>query len=222
VSGLEFYIADTETNGLDSKFHECLEVGIIRCKDRVQLHKFIKCEYPERSNFDSLKITNKTLADIVKGDSKEDAVKTIEQFISEDGKNPNGRCIIAHNASFDRRFMHALWQKCDLEFPASLWLDTVSLTKEYVKKVGESNLKITKTATGKVSTQLHACLDMLEIKKFGAKHEAKTDSRNTYLLWMKLLELGVNYLPHIKTFPHDFKKLDENLIDFDDPNNIPE
>ncbi len=213
MAGIHYYIIDTETTGLKSAHHEMTEIGIIRCTDRVQLHKKIRCEFPERASFDALKITGKTMADIVQGDAKEEAVAASNRFFEEDGQSPAARCIIAHNDSFDRRFLHALWESCGLEFPAHLWLDTIGMTKAFIKKSDESQLQIVRTATGKVSTQLHACCDMLRVKKLSAAHNAKVDSRNTYLLWMKLQEEGVDHLPLIKTVPHDFKKNDSDADD---------
>ena len=218
MSGIHYYIIDTETTGLKSGHHEMTEIGIVRCTDRVQLHKKIKCEFPERASYDALKITGKTMADIVQGDAKEDTVAQAEKFFAEDGQTPAARCIIAHNAPFDRKFLHALWESCGMEFPAHLWLDSISLTKEFIKKTGEENLPvIVRTATGKISTNLHASCDMLGVKKLSAAHNAKVDSRNTYLLWMKLQESGVDHLSFIKTEPHNFKKVeDEELFNFDD------
>lgn len=208
MSGIHYYIIDTETTGLKSGFHEMTEIGIIRCTDKVQLHRKIRCEYPERANYDALRITGKTMADLEQGLSKEDAVAESIKFMNKDGETPAARCIVAHNAAFDRKFLHALWESCNEEFGASLWLDTITMTKEFLKKNDESTLNVTKTATGKVSTSLHAACDLLGIKKLAAAHNAKVDSRNTYLLWAKLMET-VDHLPLIKTFEHSFKKQDD-------------
>lgn len=200
---LNFYVIDTETTGLRSKHHEINEISIIRCSDRVQLTRHIKCEYPERSNFDALAITKKTLDDLSKGEDKNHVVDMCNNFFNEDGLEENARCIIGHNVDFDRRFLHALWESCGKKFPANLFLDTISLTKEFLKKTDQSQLKIVKTATGRVSTQLHACCDMLGIKKLSEAHASKVDSRNTYLLWKNLVEdKNIDYLPFIKTAIH--------------------
>lgn len=203
MSGLLFYVIDTETTGLKADFHEMTEVGIIRCTDRVQLWRQMKCEYPERANFDALAITKKTLADLERGHDRQVVVDECEKFFAEDGATPAHRCIVAHNASFDRRFLHALWSQFGKQFPAHLWLDTISLTKQFLKEADQSQLKIVKTATGKVSTQLHACCDMVGIKKISEAHNAKVDSRNTYLLHRSLTEeKKIDYLPFIKTDIH--------------------
>jgi DNA polymerase III epsilon subunit-like protein len=223
MSGLNFYIIDTETTGLKAGYHEMTEIGIIRCTDRMQLWRQIVCEYPERANFDALAITKKTLADLSNGYDAEAVVNECDKFIAEDGSTPAGRVIVAHNYSFDKKFLHALWERFGKRFPADLWLDTIQLTKEYLKKTDNSTLNIVKTPSGRISTQLHACCDMVGIKKISEAHNAKVDSRNTYLLHRSLVEeKNVDFLPFIKTAAHivtpsdvssDDEGLDLSLLD---------
>jgi DNA polymerase III epsilon subunit-like protein len=202
MSALKYYIIDTETTGLKTDYHEMTEIGIIRCTDRVQLWRQIKCEYPERASFDALAITKKTMADLEKGYSKEAVVAECNKFFEEDGLTPAHRCIVAHNAPFDRRFLQALWASVGLAFPANLWLDTMSLTKEFIKKSG---LDAEAKAKGlpKPKANLHAACDIVGIKKISEAHNAKVDSRNTYLLHKSLVEdKNIDYLPFIKTDVH--------------------
>ena len=220
MSGIQYYVIDTETTGLKAGHHECTEIGIIRCSDKVQLWKKIICEYPERANYDALKITGKTLADIVQGDRKEDVVALANNFIKSDGLTPAHRCIIGHNIiPFDKKFLHALWESVGEEFPANLWLDTLSLTAEFLKKADPKSLNITKTATGRVSKTLHAACDMLGVKKLSEAHNAKVDSRNNFLLWRDLVEVKkIDYIPHIKTFVHSIasqQSVDELLAELE-------
>lgn len=213
--GLNYYVIDTETTGLKAGYQEMTEIGVIRCKDRVQLHRKIKCENPERVSYDALKITKKTMDDIVNGHNKMDVVLETNKFFEEDGQQRSARCIVAHNAPFDRRFLHALWESCGMEFPADLWLDTISLTKEFVKISDPATLNITKTATGKISKMLHAACDLVGVNKLSEAHNSKVDSRNTYLLWKKLTEeKNIDHLPFHKTFIHSLKKND--ILDVDD------
>ena len=214
MSGLQYYIIDTETTGLKSGHHEMTEIGIIRCTDRVQLWRQIVCEHPERANFDALAITKKTMADLSKGYDKNVVVTECNKFFAEDGLTPAHRVIVAHNASFDRRFLHALWESCNMAFPAHLWLDTIALTREYAKKQGILKPKV----------NLHAACDIVGIKKLSEAHNARVDSRNTYLLHKSLVEdKNIDYLPFIKTEVHAFsaqtstddddERLDPALLD---------
>jgi DNA polymerase III epsilon subunit-like protein len=219
MSGLHYYVIDTETTGLKSGYHEMTEIGIIRCTDRVQLWRQIKCAYPERANFDALAITKKTMADLERGYDREVIVAECEKFFSEDGLTPAHRCIIAHNAPFDRKFLHALWEAVGKEFPAHLWLDTMSLTREFLKQTG---IEAEHKAKGlkKPSVNLHASCDWVGIKKISEAHNAKVDSRNTYLLHRHLIEeKKIDHLPFIKTAVHsiapptDDEGLDPSLLD---------
>lgn len=204
MSAINYYIIDTETNGLKSSYHEINEIGIIRVNDRVQVWKNIRCESPERSNADALSITKKTLADLERGDAKEDAVAAVDRFFAEDGLTPSHRCIVCHNVSFDRRFLQALWSSCGKTFPANLWLCTMALSKEYAKSQGIIKPKV----------NLHAACDLVGVKKIAQAHNAKVDSRNTYFLFKDLMDVKkVNYLPFIKTDIHTSKVEAEEEID---------
>ena len=199
---LKYYVIDTETTGLKASYNEMTEIGIVRCEDRVQIWRQIKCNYPERSSFDALKITKKTLADLQKGLTKEQVVKECNKFFEEDLTTPAHRCIVAHNAAFDRRFLHALWQSCDQKFPANLWLDTLALTKNYAKKIGILKPKV----------RLEDACNLVGIKKLAGAHNALVDSRNTYLLHRDLVEVKkIDYLPFIKTAIHQYSLEEERL-----------
>jgi DNA polymerase III alpha subunit (gram-positive type) len=208
MSGLQYYIIDTETTGLKANHHEMTEVGIIRATDRVQLWRQIKCEYPERASFDALAITKKTLADLDNGHSREDVVNECNKFFNEDGLTPQHRCIIGHNIfSFDKRFLFALWESVGQIFPATMWMDTIPMTKAYAKQIGLVKPKV----------NLHAACEILGIKKFSDAHNAKVDSRNSYLLWKSLVEeKKVDYLPFIKTAAHEPVIQPANLDDIAD------
>jgi DNA polymerase III epsilon subunit-like protein len=191
---LAYYIIDTETNGLKSGYHTMTEIGIIRATDRVQLWRNIKCETPERSSFDALAITKKTLADLERGYSREEVVAECEKFFAEDGLTPAHRCIVGHNIfTFDKRFLFALWESVGKEFPATLWLDTIPMTKQYAKDIGLIKPRV----------NLHAACDIVGVKKLSDSHNAKVDSRNTYLLWKNLVEdKKIDHLPFVKTAEH--------------------
>lgn len=206
MADIQFYILDLETNGLKVDYHEVTEVGIIRVgdtpKNSLSYFKKVKCNFPERSSLDSLKITNKTLNDLKYGSSKSDIVSECDKYFKLDNLTPNHRCIVAHNAAFDRRFCHALWASEGKEFPATMWLDTMAMTKQALKR---ENIKY-------ASVRLENALKLFEIDKVGTSHNAKSDTQNTYFLFKKLLDKNVDYLSLIKMFPH--KVGSEFNIDF--------
>ena len=200
--GLNYYVIDTETTGL-LKIHEINEISIIRCSDRIQLTEFIKCEYPELASYDALVLTNKTIEDLKKGKSKEEVISKVDRFINEDGLTSAHRCFIAHNASFDKRFIHSIYDKVNKKCPVDLWLCTVSLTKQYLRQ-----MKI------KSSAKLSEACNIVGIKKIAGSHSSKADSRNTYLLWKNLVEnKKIDYLPFIKNCAHF--QIEKEILDFD-------
>jgi len=211
MSGLVFYTIDTESNGLKKYYHDVIEISIIRNSDRVQLSKKIICMTPERSSIDALRVTGKTMYDLTQGEENSKVVAACNKFFNEDGGTPESRCLIGHNViTFDSKMLHAMWEKEDQVFPASLYCDTLSMTKAYVK---QNNL-------GKQKTNLKAASELMGITKFANAHSAKGDSRQNYLLFKKLTEeKGMDYLPFIKTLPHVIKKSDyeePDLSIFDD------
>lgn len=207
MSEIRYYILDLETTGLNHKVQECTEISIIRASDKLQLTRMIKCDFPERASLDALRITGKSLEDLKRGETKIDVVNKCNDFFAEDGCHPKDRCIVGHNIiNFDKKFLHALWESQGKEFPANLWLDTMQLTKQLYKNKGI-----------KEKANLEASCNFLGIRKNAAAHSARGDSRSTYLLWKKLLESGVDYLPYLKCYPHNVIEEDVNdLINFDE------
>lgn len=186
---IHYYIIDLESSGTKLAWHEVNEISVIRCSDRNQITKNIKAEHPERVNPVALQVTNRTRADLLKGDSKEIVVEQIDNFFNQDNATPEERCIVGHNIiKFDRKFLCHLWNSCGKTFPANLWLDTIPYVKEYIVKQGNKvekyNLEEAVKIVGKVPR--------------GPAHCAKVDTQNNYILWHELQKLGVNSLPHIK------------------------
>lgn len=207
---LAYYIIDLETTGLSADSHEVTEISIIRASDRVQLFKNVKCEKPWTASFDALKITGKTMDDLERGYDKRQVIEECDRFFAEDGLTSAHRCIVGHNIyAFDRKFLNAFWGSVEKEFPAHLWLDTIPMIKSYAKQIGLIKPKY----------NLHAACDIVGVKKFKLAHSAKTDSRNSYLLWKDLVEeKKMDYLPFIKTAIHSISideedRLDPSLLD---------
>ncbi|MHA2426420.1 MAG: 3'-5' exonuclease [Candidatus Hermodarchaeia archaeon] len=192
MSKISYYIVDTETNGLKPGWHEVTEISIVRCSDRTQLTRRIKCEHPERSHEIALEITGKSIPDLLKGGSKLDVVNRCNEFFAEDGKDPEHRCMVAHRASFDKNHCHALWAEVGQEFPANHWMDTIKFAQDWAKYVGK------KPENFKLAT----VLQFAGIKALPGQHNAGADARNTYLLWKKGMDLGINHLPAVKVYRH--------------------
>jgi DNA polymerase III epsilon subunit-like protein len=193
---IKWYLCDVETTGLSASLHEITEISIIEYDTRTQLTLFVKCEHPESASIDALNITHKTLEDLSKGDDKEVAVEKLTSFIERDGLTPAHRCGIYHNASFDIRFLHALYDKVGKRFPIDLSACSMTMTRSYAKSIGIVKPKV----------NLAAACELLGVKMLEGAHASKVDTRNTYKLWKALTEKkNVDYLPFIKTSSHIIK-----------------
>jgi DNA polymerase III epsilon subunit-like protein len=203
---LVYYVIDTETTGLEAGYNEVTEISIVRCLDRNQLTKQIRAEFPERASDIALEVTNRTFEDLLEGESKEDAVAACEAFFAQDGKTPEHRCIVAHNAPFDKRFCHALWESCGKSFPAIVWMDTIALVKVWAKKIGQQPK----------NHKLGTVLKFANITAMPGAHDAGSDARNTYLLWKKGMGENIDYLSATRRYPHNVAGQSKMEIDMAD------
>ena len=165
----------------------------------LNLFKNVKCDRPEQASLQALQITNKTQFDLRQGMSKLEACDIIEKFLNEDNLNPDFRCIVGHNIQFDRKFLFAMFDECKKSFPANLWLDTIDMSRQIFKA---NNLQ----TKGKL--KLADACNSLGVKLINGAHQAKVDSRNTYMLWKKIKYTNFNFLPHIKTVKHKQENID--------------
>lgn len=189
---LYFYTVDTETTGLKAGFNEIIQMSLVRHADDIQVSKNIKANHPERASREALQIQGKSFYDLKDGESHIECAKYFSDFLEEDGATPKHRCIIGHNVSFDRRFIHSTWESANKIFPADLWLDTKEFGRKYAKKIGIEKPKLS----------LANCLEMTNLKpRFGA-HNAIIDSLNTVDLFRFLMNENLNHLTLIKSVPH--------------------
>jgi len=217
MEGLQFYVLDVETTGIKNTYHEITELSIIRVgntpKESIIINRNVKCKYPKRANIEALRITNKTIYDLYKGDSKDKVVQDCNYFFNLDKKEKSHRCIIAHNCSFDMGFVHKMWEECGEVFPVDNWVDSMKLVSAYAKSNGLEYA----LSRGKIKLQ-DSCT-LLGINKVAGAHNTESDTKNTFLLWKKLLEHNVDYLKYIKCVPHKIATLNSISDPYDfDPN----
>jgi DNA polymerase III epsilon subunit-like protein len=209
---ISFYLLDTETTGLKTGFHEINQISLIRVADGMQRTVNVAVVYPDRATPEALRIQKKSKYDLKKGVTKEAAVSMVDRFLEEDKQTPAHRCIVAHNASFDRRFCHALWDSVMKPFTADLWLCTMAFSKRYAKKVGFEKIAEAQ-GLDKPKFGLAELMGGFGLpSKFGA-HSAAIDTQNTLTLFNFLMEQKLDYVSLIKRHPH--KKTQEVYYDVD-------
>lgn len=225
---INYYIIDTEVTGLSVDVHEINQLSVMRVQDREQLSIQIKVKKPHIYNAQSLEIQGISPSDLREGVPLEEAVEMVEMFLAEDGQTKAHRCIIAHNAPFDRKFVHRAWDNVDREFPADLWMCTQSFGKRYVKKNANGE-KIAKTQlaagvddmktdkkTGRLKPKFGLNNFMLGVglKPKDGAHQAEVDVQNTLDLYTWLMNSGTEHVSLISRIPH--KEVPQNDLDLDD------
>jgi DNA polymerase III epsilon subunit-like protein len=211
---IEFYITDVESLGLAVDIHEINQISVLRVSDQKQFTANIKVKHPERFSPQALEIQGITPSDLLVGIPIEETVEGYENFLKEDGKTKAHRCMIAHNAPFDRKFIHRAWENVNRDLSADLWLCTMSLAKRYVAKMGgdklaQSQIKlgvegIKKDKNGSLKPKfgLNNLLAGLELKSKNGAHQAEVDVQNTLVLFNWLMETKLEYVSLIERIPH--------------------
>jgi DNA polymerase III alpha subunit (gram-positive type) len=119
-----------ETTGLDSIDNEPTELSIIRYSDRHQLTLQVMPQFPYRASPEALKITGKTLGDLLSGESQDVVVKKVNRFLSDGNPDISKICLVGHNIlNFDKLFLHQMYRKQNETFQPSLFLDTLHASK---------------------------------------------------------------------------------------------
>lgn len=221
-----YYILDTEVTGLSVDAHEINQISVMRVSDQEQLNLQIKVKRPHVYNPESLKIQGITPKDLKEGFPIEEAVSMVEAFLNDDGKTKAHRCIVAHNAPFDRKFVHRAWDSLNKEFPADLWMCTQSFAKRYVKKHGgdkvakaqlDAGIDIKTDKNGKLKPKFGLNNFMVGVglaPKLGA-HRAEIDVQNTVDLYNWLMNSGTEHVSLIGRKPHkEPKREDLDIEDF--------
>lgn len=211
---INYYIADTETTGLAVDIHEINQISVLRVSDKKQLSLQIKVKKPHIYNAQALEIQGITPADLKKGITLEDAVAQIDNFLLEDGQTAAHRCMIAHNAPFDRKFIHRAWDSIGKKLPADLWFCTQSFAKRHVQKhrngakIAEAQVKagvdIKKDKSGSLKPKFGLNNFMMGVglvPKIGA-HSAEVDVQNTDVLYNWLINSNTEFVSLISRVPH--------------------
>lgn len=212
---IHYYLLDTETTGLKTNYHEIVQISLIRYNDKFQSTVNIKPLFPDRASYDVLKILNKSKADLLKGEHKSKAVEYMHNIMCEDGAQPKDRCIIAHNASFDKRFCHSLWESENKEFPAEMWLCSMAFSKLYANTIGKEKFAKQQNQL-KPKFGLDMCLAAANIAPQSGHHNAVIDTQNLNSLTEFLFKQNLNHVSLIKREPHKLFGSEQNydLTDF--------
>ncbi|WP_141604553.1 3'-5' exonuclease [Terrilactibacillus laevilacticus] len=138
----DFIVIDFETTGLSHKSCEIIQMAAIKYIESKESERFVTLVQPFRSI--SSKITRLT------GITNE-AVATaplIDEVLPDFVQFLENHVIIAHNASFDMKFLLHNAYYLGLDKPNNHVIDTVYLARKHMKDVRNHKLETLKTALG--------------------------------------------------------------------------
>lgn len=182
---MKYRIIDSESTGLKVNVHELTELSIIDCDSMVQKNWLFGIKNPKVADPFALQLTGKTIKELTSRQLfLEHVIDEIDEFVKDGEEDADNIVMIAHNASFDRRMVEYNWSVFGRKFPANYWLDTVNISKKYVKNV----LKIRE----KVSFAQSEMIKLLNLKSFESQgqHSAEVDARNLYRMWNHMVKQG--------------------------------
>jgi len=190
-----FYFGlDVESTGLKCGYHEITEISILNCQTMDQVTWLIKIKYKERCSKEAMYITQKTPEELEnRGRYIEDVLDEITEFILK-GAEKDEVCIIAHNASFDRRFVTHAYVSNNKENPIRYWLCTKEMSKKYCRTI----LGLQKTSHALNNLLITANIKTMETDNI---HSSEVDTRNMYRLWKKMTLAGISNTEFIKMAP---------------------
>src|SRR3954454_24893301 len=125
TANAEFVCVDTETNGRAGDDCELTEVGVVlvgggELHDRWE--SLVRTERPLSRGIE--RFTGITQAMV---DSAPPAAEVLPQL----AELIDGRVLVAHNASFDKRALAQAFERAGLDWPDPPWLCTVALSRRF-------------------------------------------------------------------------------------------
>jgi DNA polymerase III alpha subunit (gram-positive type) len=191
---MRYFVIDLESDGLKCGYNQITECSILNCQTIEQITWLIRIKDPKRCSKQALYITKKTAEELMsRGRYIEDVLDEISEFILRDVASSDEIVMIAHNASFDRRFIEDAFLSNNKKFPGVYWLCSKEMSSKYTRNV----LGIQKTS--------HALSEMLITAKIKSAetdiHTSCVDVRNTFRLWKKMVSDGMSNSLFIKMSP---------------------
>ncbi|MCB9496249.1 MAG: hypothetical protein H6686_05105 [Fibrobacteria bacterium] len=162
----DFVAIDIETTGLDFERDSLMELGAVRFRDGVEVESFTRLVKPAKDPSPFIEtLTGITAAEASGGDDPAAALAAFDAFC---GASPR----VAHNSSFDRRFLARAAQRVERESPDVTWFDTL-----LGSRIAWPNLP---------SHKLESLVESFGLVSGGVGHRAGADARAAGLLFLRI------------------------------------
>lgn len=138
----DFTVLDFETTGLDENEDEIIQVAAIKYRDLVESDRMISYVNPSISIPEFItNLTGITDDDVQGAPCIEEILPKLIEFIGDD-------VIVAHNAPFDIKFLMGNIEGCKLTFRDIQAVDTVKMSRKYIKSLVNYKLPTLKKHLG--------------------------------------------------------------------------
>ncbi|MEH7460595.1 3'-5' exonuclease [Bacillus thuringiensis] len=163
----DYVVIDFETTGFNPFQDSIIQMAAIRYRNHISTDQFVSYVNPEKMIPSRITmLTGIRNFDVAAAPTIDIVLPEFVSFLGED-------TIIAHNASFDMRFLKSNMERLRLGTPKNVVIDTLSLAKRYIKHVPNHKLETLKR--------------LLQIKV--ASHNALDDCFTCAAVYQKCVEL---------------------------------
>lgn len=163
----DYVVIDFETTGFNPFQDSIIQMAAIRYRNHICTDQFVSYVNPEKMIPSRITmLTGIRNFDVAAAPTIDIVLPEFVSFLGEDA-------IIAHNASFDMRFLKSNMERLRLGTPKNTVIDTLSLAKRYIKHVPNHKLETLKR--------------LLQIKV--ASHNALDDCFTCAAVYQKCVEL---------------------------------
>lgn len=148
----DYIVFDLETTGVNCYNNEIIEIGAIKYKDFVEVDRFQQIIKPKgRVDPFILRLTGITKAEIDNGLKIESVIDDFLEFIKDFP-------LVAHNASFDMKFLMYTLIKTGRKYREITSIDTVTLARRYIDETENHKLETLKNLMN-MNNKSHRAID---------------------------------------------------------------
>lgn len=133
----DYVVLDFETNGLDPKDCDIIQMAAIRYRNEVKVDNFTSFVYTTSIPLKVTELTSITLEDCKLAPKLGELLPQLLKFIGND-------VIVAHNASFDLGFLMESMNRLNIPGQTFIYVDTLRLARQKIKGVKWHKLPILK------------------------------------------------------------------------------
>ena len=172
IESVSFVVSDTETTGLEPVQAELTEIGAIKLIGRDEVDRFSSLIKPVKPIPEFISELTGITDELVKDSA--DSTTVFKKYLEFLGDS----VFVAHNVSFDLKFLKAEAVKAEIDFPDVPMLCTLELSRRVLSNVGRYSL-------GNLCKTFNI--------EMGSAHRAIVDVEATVkLLWLLLDKIREN------------------------------